>query len=227
MLFQLVHAQQSDFRPSNVLGGSFNFNISDTEPAFGDMSEYKVSSFDISPYFGKKLNPGLILGLRLDLSYLQMNYTQAYPDQGWDPMKHRNTSFAAGMRLFSRHSLNPRNRLQFYLQPSISYARVRYRDYTDSYLSSSSNSDLFAVDLACGALYQLNDKFNLFLRMGALGYSYNNRKFNTLEAEHRYDSFYAFFFCNWVCHVVVVFGLDLSGCYWFSSSTSQNSLSCI
>lgn len=138
-----------------VLGGNLSFVSLKTD------NETNRSSFGISLRPAKQLNNKVIIGTSLNYSAFRTG----------DPNT-RTNRFSIG--LFSRHSFNPENKLQFYLSPYYSFGLIIDR-------SAARDRSSHVFQLSSGLSYDINNKWRLTTNLGGLSYTILPQRSRTLQ----------------------------------------------
>lgn len=198
-------AQETEIKNHNfVIGGSMSFSINNSEQlatpvpigqiSYSNERKYKNTRFSFSPYIAKSLNEHWLLGLQLNNS-INISKTKSTVNQlqGSLPLVEvvngtRKTTILGG-GLFARYIINPSNKFNFYLQPTVLFRDIVEKQETapqespspiQSYSSSSRNYS-FNISLNAGLMYHLNSKWRLITRTGLVNYSIGKRSSNDAD----------------------------------------------
>lgn len=192
VLFQFVNAQESDSNTRNIIGGVFDFNISDRNPSPGILRDFQSLSMKINPYYGRKISSNWTIGAGVDYEMGKNSYKQFLSPVDSIAIESTNKYTLLGFNIFARLQSNPDKRFQLYLQPNVAFSGFETNSTVNSLDSSSASTFLLNAELGLGGIYELSDRFNLTLRLGALGYSSNNDIQNLPSVDSSSGSFYAF-----------------------------------
>lgn len=193
LVFQLANAQNTDFSSNFIAGGSANLWITTDLQSDVPSQDFKSVNAGIRPYLAKSINPNLTLGLvfEYDFNSIQYNIFSPFPEIGTELLKSESQFSAIGV--FARTSFNPDNKLKFYLQPELTYGRAIYMEQTGTVLTTDRTDKIYAAVLGFGGIYSLNDRFNLLVRLGAVGYNLTERNHNLQDLSERVNSGFASF----------------------------------
>jgi len=200
-IFQVANAQEVETRNKLILGGSMNFVIQnnlDLPLVLGTgiifpyyrSNDTKSTVFTVSPYFGKEINPRLIVGLQASYSIRNyIIYDARLPDPS-NPVDIENNSSQIGIGVFSRHTLNPDNRFNFFIQPYFQYNLLDSKRIEGTSTAFEEKASYFQIGAGMGILYNINDRFRATLSTGGLSYIYGKSERNgTPNKEKTFSSF--------------------------------------
>ncbi|XCF05377.1 outer membrane beta-barrel protein [Tamlana crocina] len=175
-----VFAQNTDEKfkiPKNkwVLGGSLNFNYSDSEqkPLRNQIadSEHKSTSLGINPDIGYSLNNNLVLGLKSGFSFGNQESFNSLGDT------HENNFEKLSVAPYIRQYIPLGSKLAFNLEGGASFTK-RWEDSTNNSsndISKGDSSSLF-VGITPGFSFTLSEKVLLYSNLGSIGYNYSARE---------------------------------------------------
>jgi len=201
-IFQVANAQEVETRNKLILGGSMNFVIQSnldlplvllTGTVFPHYrsDDTKSTVFTISPYFGKEINPRLIVGLQASYSIRNyIIYDAHLPDPLNSPVDIENNSSQIGIGVFSRHILNPNNRFNFFIQPYFEYNLLNSKRFAGRFTPYEEKESYFQIGSGMGILYNINDRFRATLTTGGLSYlNGKSERKGTPNKEKAFSSF--------------------------------------
>jgi len=179
---QATNAQEETTSSKFVLGGSMNFIVQNNTYPISTLSigsgiggiyssnvnDVKNTRFSVTPYFGKEINPHLILGIQLD--YQKGNYeaADAFTFSEPNPVDFERNSNQIGMGVFARYILNPDKKVNFYFQPYFEYNSLKEKELFDGSISQEEKATFIEMGVGLGVLYNINDKIRMTLRTGGL-----------------------------------------------------------
>jgi len=142
------------------------------------VDDIKTTSYSFSPTMGRRISEHLSVGLRLRYAYTSVSTESTSMLQfipSGPPVVSRNNrierSYGAG--IFARYSFNPQNKLQFYVEPMISYAKST-SDFTgiisDRLTVEDIDNNSASLSAGVGLMYNVSDRFRLITRLGGLSY---------------------------------------------------------
>jgi hypothetical protein len=173
-----LYGQEFLQKGSSVLGGGIGAmrnNSSTEEPIDSLQQSGKVSSFQISPYFGRFIKDNLVLGVKLNFgtsknesSFEDFNQTSNTEQKG--------RSYGAG--IFLRKYFPVLEKFGVFIQPEINYNfyssdNVRYSSFhqgetvREDYEDRESRS--FSVNTSLGLYYFISPRFSIETSLGTLG----------------------------------------------------------
>ncbi len=201
LLFIFCHtlkSQETLIENKYILGGSINFQVqNNTYPLSilslnsgiggiytNGVSDSKNTSYSISPYIGKEISPGLIIGVHLD--YQIGKYKSDVTEFGQPNfINYKRNSSEIGFGLFTRHILNPGQQFNLFIQPYIDYHLLNEEVLQDSELTQEQKASYFKLGAGAGLLYNINKKIRANLRIG--GINYINGKWEILNTTTKKD----------------------------------------
>jgi len=201
--FQIATAQQEITPGKFILGGSFNFLAQENTYPLSSLSinsgiggifsnsidDSRNTSFAITPYIGKEINPGLILGVQLD--YRSGNYKadDTFIFGQPDPVDFKRVSNQIGIGLFSRHMFNPEAQFNLFIQPYAEYNFLKEEESQDSNLTREEKARFIEIGLGGGVLYNVSDHLRLLVRTGGITYVNGNWEIVGTDTEKDFSSF--------------------------------------
>ena len=87
-----------------------------------------------------------------------------------NPTDFEKNSNQIGMGVFTRHILNPDNRLSFFLQPYFEYNLLNQEIVQNSTVTQEEKANYFEVGVGLGMLYHINNNIRATLRTGGINY---------------------------------------------------------
>ncbi|GEM_PF-1045341 len=207
VLFSGINAQEKVIANKFVLGGSINFisqkntyplSILDINFGVGSifsngLNDSKNTIFRFNPYVGRELNPHWIIGLQL--SYASQHYRAddvlifSQPQEPNQTADFSRKSQQIGIGSFARYTINPLQRFNFFLQPSVNYNFFRDKTAYDGEVTQKEKANFIEVGVGVGILYQVNDLLRITLRSGGLGYLNGNWEIEDTEVSRDFSSF--------------------------------------
>ena len=193
LVFQLSNAQNTDFSSNFIAGGSANLWITTDFQSDVSTQDFRSVNAGIRPYLAKSINQNLTLGLvfEYDFNSIQYDVFSPLPEISTELLKNESQFSAIGV--FARTSFNPDNKLKFYLQPELTYGRAIYTEQRGTIFTADRTDKIYAAVLGFGGLYSLNDRFNLLVRLGSVGYNLTERNYNLQDVSERVNSAFASF----------------------------------
>ncbi len=182
-IFQVLNAQVTTetYNNKNILGGSFSFSFSDNYGFFPEASvifvgldDFNVTSFRISPYFGREITPHITLGLKLD--YNNHKIKQDRVDFGDPPLHSKVNLNVYGIGIFSRYTFNPENKFNLFVEPYFSYNKTSREHKIENVLASEEESNYIKLGVGIGALYNINNSIRASVQVGAMEYLNGNKE---------------------------------------------------
>lgn len=198
LLAQVTFAQEEAKTYSNILGGGFSFSINNNSTALlldyypsdyvitlYNSQDSKSKLFTFSPYYAREIKPNLIIGGSLYLAHTTSEQKVFFPLGSTMLVDGVSTSRQIGVEIFSRHSLLPSEKFNFYVQPYIGYTTSK-NDYTrDDVLQQERESHAFRVGVGAGLLYNISPRWRALVRLGSI--SYNKGSWKSLTTEENND----------------------------------------
>ena len=216
-IFQVANAQEVETGNKLILGGSMNFVIQNNldlplVSGTGFIFPYyrsddtKSTVFNISPYFGKEINRHFIVGLQASYSIRNYIIYDAYVPYPLNrPVDIENNSSQIGIGVFSRHTLNPDNKFNFFIQPYFQYNILNSKRNEGTSTPFEEKASYFQIGSGMGILYNINDRFRATLTTGGLSYlNGKSERKGTPNKEKSFSSFRANISLS-----TIYFGLEL------------------
>lgn len=198
-----IEAQEENVANQFILGGSLSFltqknayplsilNVNLGSGGFfsNNLNDSKNTIFRINPYVGKELNAHWILGLQLGLSTQNYRVEDALFFGPSGPVDFSRKSYQVALGIFARYIVNPVQRFNFFLQPSIQNNFFRENTAYDGEVTEKEKASFIEVGIGVGMLYKINDRFRVTLRSGGLNYI--NGKWEILDTDisRKFSSF--------------------------------------
>jgi len=187
-LFFGMNAQEKERSNKFVLGGSISFYsqkntypLSISNLTFGvggsfsnSTDDSKNTIFRFNPYLGRELNPHWIIGLQLSYAGQHyraedvMNFVQ--PQEPIQLVDFSRKSNQIGIGTFARYTINPQQRFNFFLQPSVNYNFFGVDIAYNGEVTQEEKASFIQVGIGVGILYQVNDLLRITLRSGGISY---------------------------------------------------------
>ena len=178
------NAQETEIENKLILGGSINFitqknlyPLSSLSINFGTGGIYSNSTNDtkntslaLTAYFGKEINPNLIAGLRLNYRIGRYKAEDIYLFGQSNPIELVRNSNQFGIGIFTRHIINPNNKLCFFIQPYIEYNLLNEEEIQNSNVTQKEIVNYFELGAGLGISYNINNKLRATLTTGGLNY---------------------------------------------------------
>ncbi|HRI01023.1 MAG TPA: hypothetical protein PK006_08225 [Saprospiraceae bacterium] len=147
LLFQWTNAQETVEDNKIILGGAFNFNFNKggsyytrylTRSELGNSYYYgsrdsRSTYFTFGPYVGKEIKPGLVFGLKLDYSLGRYLVDDVFFTGQTNLVDLKSNSIEIG--IFTRYILNPKNKFNFFGEPSLAYRLIKESNFQDAVLT--------------------------------------------------------------------------------------------
>lgn len=203
LLFQMASAQEETSLNQYILGGALNFHIqNNTYPLStltintgiggifsNSLNDTKNTSFGISPYFGREINPHLILGLQLE--YRASNYKVEDILISGQPstVDFERNSNQIGVGVFSRHTLNPAGQFNLFVQPYFEYNILNEEESQDTNITQEERANFIELGIDAGVTYKISERMNALLRIGGLQYVNGNWEIVDTNNEKDFSSF--------------------------------------
>ena len=186
-----------------VLGGSMGFNSqSNTFPILilGNVSpigtlfsnstdDVTSSNFSFTPYFGKEINPNVLIGAQLHFG------TGSYDSKSTNiigqpgALNFERSNAELGFGIFTRYTFNPEQRLNFFLQPFVEYRTSREEVTLDGVLEREEKANFIQAGMSIGALYSINDRVRATLRAGVINYINGSWEIVDTDTDRSFSSF--------------------------------------
>ncbi|NNF22524.1 MAG: outer membrane beta-barrel protein [Saprospiraceae bacterium] len=201
--FQISHAQEVLPVNKYITGGSINFLHQNNTYPLSSLSiisgiggiyssntdEIKNTSFAFTPYFGKEINPRLMVGLQLDYRLGKYKAEDIFIFGQTDPVDLERNSNQIGIGLFSRHLLNPDNKFILFVQPYFEYNILNQEEAQGSNITREEKASYFELGAGLGVLYNINSKIRATLRTGGLTYVNGKWEIKDTDTEKDFSSF--------------------------------------
>ncbi|MDA8693102.1 autotransporter outer membrane beta-barrel domain-containing protein [Saprospiraceae bacterium] len=123
------------------------------------------NNYSFRPSIGRYLNENIALGLTVGYSFTDFGFG------GVSDLK----QFSAGA--FMRYIINPENKLQAYLQPSLEYRRFDALSTTviaNQVIITETDSNAYSAAVDFGLTYDITDRFRLLTRLAGMSYVNNS-----------------------------------------------------
>ncbi|MCB0641044.1 MAG: outer membrane beta-barrel protein [Phaeodactylibacter sp.] len=182
-----LSAFAQEFHPQWFLGGGLQFsirNLDSSSPLIGgpffstsDQSTQQTT-FSITPYIGREINPYFALGLQAQLSYAKATGFSSiiFSSNGTaDIIQQESTMKDYGGNLFARFNLMPFNALHFFLQPALGFFYNQRSTVAENIQSPSiNNSSGYALSAALspGLGYHINERWRILASMTGIRYQF-------------------------------------------------------
>ncbi len=182
-IFQVLNAQVTTetYSNKNILGGSFSFSFSDNYGFFPEagiifvgLEDFNVTSFRVSPYFGREITPHITLGLKFDYNNHKME--QDREDLGQLLLHSKVNLNVFGLGIFSRYTFNPENKFNLFVEPYFSYNKTNREHKIDNVLDSKEESNYIKLGVGVGALYSISNSIRASVKVGAMEYLNGNKE---------------------------------------------------
>jgi len=202
-IIQIVNAQETEIGNKLILGGSFNFLTQNNTYPLSSLSinsgiggiysnstnDTKNTTFAITPYFGKEINPKLFVGLQLDYRIGRYKAEDTFVFGQPNSIDFERNSNQIGIGLFTRHILNPNSTFSFFIQPYLEYNLLNEEEIQDSNVTQEEKANYFEVGAGLGILYNINSKIRATLRTGGLNYVNGKWEIKDTDTEKDFSSF--------------------------------------
>lgn len=184
LIIQLLNAQEEVATSrSNILGGSMSFTIQNNSYPFSvlhflpggvGVSSYnsnttKYTTFNFAPYYAREINPRLTVGAQLSFGRMVSEENDVFIIGG-PAVDRKITSNNLGIRLFTRHTLNPAHKLKFHIQPFVGFNTYKSKTENDNYIGSDINSRYLSIGIAAGMRYEITDRWAALIHLGDISY---------------------------------------------------------
>jgi len=94
-----------------------------------------------------------------------------------------------GIGLFSRHTLNPNQLFNFYLQPYFEYNILNEKRSQDANITQEEKASFIELGVGMGVLYNINNRMRTTLRIGGLNYVSGKWEIVNTVTEKDFSSF--------------------------------------
>lgn len=204
-LFGIANAQDETISNSFILGGSVNyftqnntfpFSIISINSGIGGLfsnstNDTKNTTFSISPYFGREINPYLILGIQLDYRIGKFKAEDTFVFGQTAPVDFERNSNQIGIGVFTRHTLNPDKQFNLFIQPFIEYNLLNEEERQDLHVTQEEKASYIELGIDAGVLYTITDSMRATLRVGGLNYLNGKWEIIDTDTENNFSSFRA------------------------------------
>lgn len=212
-LMDLTNAQESPKKASYLIGGSFNYSSQKNYSPlfnsnfisnrgviyFNSTSDSRERNFVLLPYFGKVISDKWLVGLsaNVGIGNSKVDYVTSFPSG--DLVNFKSDLREYGLVFFGRYILNPTQKFNIFLQPSIGYFLLNEIEEENNQKVNELKAKTFEIATRIGVLYSINDKWNVTMRMGGLEYikgkwkDYDNtsgKSFSDFNTSFNFYSFY-------------------------------------
>ena len=170
-LFAAVNAQVSTSTEGFAQGSTFITGA--VGFASESIADEKTSGFTIAPSVGYFVTPNIAIGAKL-------GYTSLKNEEGSD----EETTDLLTAGVFGRYYWMPASKFSIFAELGADYRSVTEDDNT---ISNEYKSNGFAIQLAPGMNYFLNNNFALEAKVGVLGYSSDKPDYTGAEATDNFN----------------------------------------
>ncbi len=201
MLFHGLCAQEETFKRQFLLGGSIGFSQQDnlqptTSTTTGLPGEpsgtFIISDFDdklsrlvFAPSLAIEYSPRLIVGAQASFGSLKHElYLETYG--GTIQLTTKVEQYGVGF--FSRHSLNPNQKVKFFLQPYVWWRFEEQEILREDVILSEPRLAYFDIGLGTGVYYDASKRVRISLASGGLQYVTGNAKEEDSADKEKFSS---------------------------------------
>ena len=170
-LFAAVNAQVSTSTEGFAQGSTFITGA--VGFASESIAEKKTSGFTIAPSVGYFVTPNIAIGAKL-------GYTSLKNEEG----SYEETTDLLTAGVFGRYYWMPASKFSIFAELGADYRSLTEDDNT---ISNEYKSNGFAIQLAPGMNYFLNNNFALEAKVGVLGYSSDKPDYTGAEATDNFN----------------------------------------
>lgn len=202
-ILQVVNGQETEIENKIILGGSINFLTQNNAYPLSSLSinsgiggiysnstnNTKNTTFAITPYFSKEINPKLFIGLQLDYRIGLYKAEDTFVFGQPNPINLERNSNQIGIGLFTRHILNPKNQFSFFIQPYLEYNLLNEDELQDTNVTQEEKANYFEAGMGLGMLYNINSQIKATLRTGGLNYIIGKWEIKDTDIEKKFSSF--------------------------------------
>ncbi len=182
--FGNLQAQSDVFKGAILLGGYFNLTIQKKQvPYLGSTlgiagasyssrpNDASSTDISISPTFGKEFSQNWALGVKLN--FRNRTYKSRIPISFSIPIlvDAKNISQQIGTGFFARYTFNPKQKLNFFLQPVLDVNSATEEYKVDDELRTDHKVAYLKIGIDGGLLYNLNNRFRFTANMAGLSFS--------------------------------------------------------
>ncbi|MEM6395490.1 MAG: hypothetical protein AAF741_04025 [Bacteroidota bacterium] len=191
MLVAMHSYGQEELNYNNAVGLGISFRSSD----LGEIIDGKnrvITDYSISPTYFRRMSSRWSLGFGLSYARLidrNSSFRTSSPAGPFIFSDDITNSFQ--LSLFGRYWVNPSSKLQFFLQPGISFNRSRSRteDESGDVRNDNFNREI-SFGVSPGLAYQFSSRWRILTQLGQLRYSiFASKLSEEAEFERRSDTF--------------------------------------
>lgn len=176
------------------MGGTVNY-AENNQPFFSNLSSTGTSNstsefvksrrFSIASYLGRSISPhwSIGLGLNYELTTYKNDAHRFMPFQTGTLTR---TTNGVGARFFGRYTINPVKKLQFFLQPTLSYNWKKFRT-VDPTRETISTILSYQIGTTVGLRYQLNKRLGIIGQIGRVFYKRTKEVDWSIGQEYNFD----------------------------------------
>lgn len=181
-----LQAQETNIKKRSwVVGGGGSFS---TNGLFGDRANSNIQSrFNFSPYVGKELSKHWMIGAEFLFSNSKQIRSNIETTPGTFVASEANSRHL-GAGLFARYTINPSDKLNFFVQPYANYARRTGTLIYDDVISHSTPFNTFETGVKAGLLYNINERFRLKMDIGGAHFRTNKTASPNLNYQGEFRS---------------------------------------
>ena len=186
LFFQAAHAQKKSKTSFFTGGDVFLFsNKSSNPPEFpGDVNEASLTSVQIQPLFGKKLNKYWRAGVMLDLSLSNSKQLSTYAlFSDTTTVTQKANAVGLGGGLFAIYTLMPKSDFSFFIMPNLFFDGTTTKSTVDDGDPDIDKASSFGLSVNLGALYQFNDRWTAVMNFGGAGYNFTSNTYQPAGGE--------------------------------------------
>lgn len=200
-----LHAQENENPSSFIVGGSMNFFTQKNAFPLATLginsglgttfsngsSDSRNTVFAILPYVGTSLTEHWILGLSLDyrIGRFKSNQGSLFVNGQIVSGEVERKSGQFGIGVFGRYTFNPADRLSFYVQPNVAFNLLTENDFFRGDQIQEQDINYLEIGVGGGALYRINERLNVLLRVGGLNYINGKWEIKDNNFEQKFSSF--------------------------------------
>jgi len=181
-LAQFACAQDDQTARDWFIGGTFSFGS--TENQTSNSNSTNLTNINISPYVGKDINDSWSLILSPNFGY---NKNKSNDDR--TGFERKTTTNIYGLSVAARYMINPKNRFNAFLRPSIFYSHQRSKTQTNNNPTSETKGNIYGGSIGLGGIYNISDRWRALINAGSLRYSRSANK----DSDFKTSTFGAFF----------------------------------
>ncbi len=191
-VLQMVNAQvatepETPYDNKSILGGSFIFFTSEnglfyiSPGTYTGSDDSKVTAFGISPYYGREVNPNLILGGKFNYLNTKEESESSFP--GSPDIHWKTNSNMFGVGIFSRYTFNPEDKANLFIEPFINYNKRTSKQKRESTLIRKEEINFIELGTYVGALYNISSKMRINLKIGAINYVNGSKEITSEDGD--------------------------------------------